>query len=124
MYGFFDLFNKGMREKFIFLWKNDGINHEHSRIIAYSASSTLTFCLGNSAQGDSVSNRVRVITGSDRIGGNYRIGPKIPLVCEFYVTFLEYLRTNKQTVKTCRQLSWGSMPCLLQFKIRYEGQTL
>ena len=39
--------------------------------------------------------RVRVITGSDRIGGNYRIGPNFPLIYEFYVTFLEYLRPNK-----------------------------
>ena len=44
---------------------------------------------------------VRVITGSDRIvpdrTGSYRIGLKFPLVYEFYVTFLEYLRTNKQS---------------------------
>ena len=41
--------------------------------------------------------RVRVITGTDRIGGNYRIGPNFPLIYEFYVTFLEYLRPNKQS---------------------------
>ena len=41
--------------------------------------------------------RVRVITGSDRIGGNYGIGPNFPLIYEFYVTFLEYLRPNKQS---------------------------
>ena len=33
--------------------------------------------------------------GTDRIGGNYQIGPNFPLIYEFCVTFLEYLRPNK-----------------------------
>ena len=36
-------------------------------------------------------------TGTDRIGGNYRIGPNFPLVYEFYVTFLEYLWPNRRS---------------------------
>ena len=32
-----------------------------------------------------------------RIGCNYRIGPNFPLIYEYYVTFLEYLRPNKQS---------------------------
>ena len=42
---------------------------------------------------------VRVITGSDRIGGNYRIGPNFPLVYEFLCDYSRiFMAKYSQTI--------------------------
>ena len=51
------------------------------------------WCVPRVVWGGACNHRI----GPERIGGNYRIGPNFPLIYEFYVTFLEYLRPNKQS---------------------------